>query len=154
MRVIKRQRDLDLLKRMQALPPDVILFAQGEFQRLYEAYGEAEDIPLEEFHTDRQRCGGIVLLESGDSLEELGPIGLPGGFRNNFAEFVERRHTGVRPLYRVFFLFDNDFGLTLLFEAGINDDAEFEAWLEDEAGWCAQPTRGGSSGEWLEELPF
>ena len=139
---------------MQALPHDIILFAQAEFNRLFEAYGQAQELSLEEFHTDSHHCGYLVFLEPGDNTDDLSTIGLPGGFRGNFAEFVEQRHTGVRSLYRVFFLFDNDFGLTLLFEPGLNNDAELEAWLAEEADAGTSGSSTGSSGYLLEELPF
>ena len=53
---------------MQALPPDVILFAQGEFQRLYEAYGQAEDIRLEEFELSPVGNEGVRCKVISDSL--------------------------------------------------------------------------------------
>ena len=118
---------------MRALPLDIIAFAQAEFHRLYEAYGQAQDLPIQHFHTDAHHCGHLVILENGDNVDDLSVIGLPGGFKQNFVEFVEKRFTGQRQLYRVVVLFDNDYGLTILFEPGINRNVQFEAWLEGEA---------------------
>ena len=133
MRIIKSQADLDLLKTMRVLPLDIVAFAQAEFYRLYEAYGQDKDIPIQHFHTDAHHCGHLVILENGDNVDDLSVIGLPGGFKRNIVEFVEKRFTGQRQLYRIVVLFDNDYGLTILFEPGLNRNVQFEAWLEEES---------------------
>ena len=154
MRIIKSQQAIDLLKTMRALPLDVIHLVQSEFRLLYEAYGQSWDIPIQEFHTDAHHCGFIAVLEQGDDLGDLSVIGLPGGFRRTIVEFVELRNTGKRLIYRIVVLFDNEFALTILLEAGINKDLEFEAWLQEESspGSYLPPTGTTGRGAW--EVPF
>ena len=153
-RIVKSQQDLDLLKQTRAMPLDVVYFIQEEFHRLYQAYGEANGLPIDRFHTDAHHCGYIVFLEDGDNPDDLSVIGLSGGFRQTIVEFVERRHTGQRPLYRLVVLFDNEFGLTILFEPGLNDNQQLEAWLDDEAGGIPYLPPTGTTGEAAWEVPF
>ena len=154
MRFIKSQRSLDLLKTMRALPLDVIHFVQGEFRRIYEAYGQAQGEPVDAFHTDAHHCGHIVVLENGDDMEDLSMLGLAGGFRRNNMEFVERRFTGKRQIYRIVLLFDNEYVLTVIMEAGINNDRQLEAWLQDMAEFDEPLPPTGTTGEAAWEVPF
>ena len=153
-RVVKSQNSIDLLKKMQSLPLDVIHFVQTEFRCLYEAYGQPKDISMEKFHTDDHYCGFIVILENGDTLDDLSVIGLPGGFKKTIIEFAEIHNTGERQIYRIIVIFDNDFALTILCEPGINRDAQFEAWLQEESfvGAILPPT--GTTGMAAWEVPF
>ena len=153
-RIVKSQQDLDLLKQTRAMPLDVVYLIQEEFHRLYQAYGEANGISIDRFHTDAHHCGYIVFLEAGDNPDDLSVIGLFGGFRQTIVEFVERRHTGQRPLYRLVVLFDNEFGLTILFEPGLNDNQQLEAWLDAEAGAGLLLPPTGTTGEAAWEVPF
>ena len=83
-RIVKSQQDLDLLKQTRAMPLDVVYFIQEEFHRLYQAYGEANGIPVDRFHTDAHHCGYIVFLEDGDNPDDLSVIGLFGGLTGGF----------------------------------------------------------------------
>ena len=139
---------------MRALPLDVIHFVQGEFRRIYEAYGQTQGLPVDAFYTDAHHCGHIVVLESGDDLEDLAILGISGGFRRNNVEFVERSFTGKRQVYRIILLFDNEYVLTIVMEAGINKDRQLEAWLSDLAEYDAPLPPTGTAAEASWELPF
>ena len=90
---------------MQALPPELLRFAQGEFHRIHNAYGEALDVPLPDFHTDGFHCGHIVVLEHGDNVDDLSTIGITGGLRASLVECVERYQLEELAVWRVLILF-------------------------------------------------
>ena len=56
--------------------------------------------------------------------------------------------------YRIVVLFDNEFVLTILLEAGINKDLEFEAWLQEESSPGSYLAPTGTTGEAAWEVPF
>lgn len=154
MRIIKSQKDLDLISRMQALPPNLIRFAQAEFHRLYMAFGEAHDVLFAEFHTDEFHCGHIVVLEHGDNIDDLSVVGMQCGLRNSMVECVELYQIEQLQMYRIIVLFNNEFAQTFLFEAGLNQDALFEAWLAEEAAESVVVPSGETIRDELGEMPF
>jgi len=93
-------------------------------------FGEAEEggdhdtlNPLQHTH--------MAILERGDN--DLKPVGLLGGLRDQWLEFVELlQPEGQQSFYRIGILADNEY-LVLLYAVQNSLDPDIESWLAEDA---------------------
>jgi hypothetical protein len=131
MRIIKTQKDFDVLRHASAIPATLLDQVKDFFLQLRD---ELEDEAEGEFRLGRQ--GYIVVLEAGDNVRDLGNVGLSregGGLLGSYPEYVELFNLGNGlQAYKVAVLYDNDYLMTFFTQAGAHDE-EVEQWLKEQA---------------------
>lgn len=128
MLTVKTADDLDRLRRLKLLSPGYLDYLEGLFGQLREALGDGDE---DEFDLDPH--GYIVVLEAGDDVRDLSPVGLRHGLLRCWPEFVESVDLVDVRVYRIGVLYDNEVMMIFLSAAG-QFDPEVEAWLREESG--------------------
>lgn len=113
MRIIKRQQDLVILRRVGALPATLLDQVEDYFNQLSV---ELEDEAESQFCLSEN--GYIVLLKAGDNVHDLGNVGLnheDGGLLGSCPEYVKPIDTGKGlQACKVAVPYDNDYLMTFL----------------------------------------
>lgn len=129
MRIIKTMKEIELLKRSKALRGEILGEVEEHFKHIYNNLGEG--IATEEFSL--VDSGIIVLLESGDNVEDLSEIGLnpeEKGLLGTTPEFINEQQLEDCTLINACILCNNEYALSIFFESGKFGE-KVENWISD-----------------------
>jgi hypothetical protein len=138
MHVIKSYRDLQELKKDEAVSSALITYTESMFTSLCQSLGDGQAV--QEFTLDTH--GPIGILQPGQT--NLKPIGLEQELIETWPEFVEKIIlSDGQTLFSVGILIDNDY-VVLLYLLAKDASPSILEWLEYQAE--PVPEGGGNSG--------
>lgn len=129
MRIIKTMKDIELLKEAKAVQRSILGEIEEHFKYIYNNIGEG--ITIEEFSL--VDSGIIVLLESGDNIEDLAEIGLnpeEKGLLGVTPEWINEQKLNDCTLITACILCNNEYVLSIFFESGKFGE-DLENWISE-----------------------
>ena len=125
MRVIRRQEDVDRLRRAKVLGPEL---AQHLTQYLEDLQAQLDEMSPGTYTMDD--VGEIVLLEKGDDTQKLTGLEIGQDLMAFIPEWFEALALDGVAYYRFLVLMGNSFGIVFYSPIGIHDK-EVETWFVD-----------------------
>lgn len=128
--IIERKQDLEVLKSSNIINNEYMEEIENQFKILFEQIKDEEEISLDEFSL--QLYGYIIILEKGDNLRNLSPIGLDSnsGLIATIPEFIDELLFPGTTVYKVLVVYNNSYAVTFFIPASIVDD-ELQKWIDE-----------------------